>query len=70
MSDKLILKNNSEITIESGASLSNIGVVSETKDDMITTWDLILLLLNIKTLSLKMKLLLFRMTELFLHTLI
>ena len=40
MSDKLILKDGSEIYIEAGASLSRIGVVSATKEDMIATWDL------------------------------
>ena len=40
MNDKLILKDGSEINIESGASLSSIGVISATKADMISTWDL------------------------------
>lgn len=40
MSDKLILADGSVISIESGASLSGIGVVSATKADMVATWDL------------------------------
>lgn len=38
--DKLILKNGTEISVEPGASLSDIKVVSETKDFMVDTWDL------------------------------
>ena len=41
MSDKLVLKDGSAINIESGASLSQIGVVSATKVDMTATWDLL-----------------------------
>ena len=41
MRDKLILKNGSEIKIEFGASLSDIRVVSDTKYDMLTTWDML-----------------------------
>lgn len=41
MKDKLILKNETEIEIESGASLSDIRVVSDTKADMIATWDIL-----------------------------
>ena len=40
MSDKLILKDGSVINIEAGASLSSIGVVAATKEDMTATWDL------------------------------
>lgn len=39
MKDKLILKNETEIEIESGASLSDIRVVSDTKFDMLSAWD-------------------------------
>lgn len=38
--DKIILSNNYEIEIESGASLSDIRVVSDTKVDMLSTWDM------------------------------
>lgn len=39
--DKIILSNGTEIEIESGASLSDIRVVSETKYDMISLWDML-----------------------------
>lgn len=39
--DKLILGNQSEIEIESASSLSDIKVVSDTKYDMISTWDML-----------------------------
>lgn len=39
--DKLILANQSEIEIESASSLSDIKVISETKYDMISTWDML-----------------------------
>lgn len=39
--DKIILSNGYEIEIESGASLSDIRVVSDTKYDMISTWDML-----------------------------
>lgn len=39
--DKIILSNNYEIEIESSASLSEIRVVSETKVDMLSTWDML-----------------------------
>lgn len=39
MNDKLILSNQSEIEIESASSLSDIKVISDTKYDMISTWD-------------------------------
>lgn len=38
--DKLILKNGTEIEIESGASLSDIHVLSNTKADMVSKWDM------------------------------
>lgn len=41
MKEKLILFNQSEITIESISSLSDIKIVSNTKYDMITTWDML-----------------------------
>lgn len=41
MKDKLILTNQSEIEIESGSSLSGIKVLSQTKYDMASTWDMI-----------------------------
>lgn len=39
--DKIILANNYEIEIESGASLSDIRIVSDTKYDMVSTWDML-----------------------------
>lgn len=41
MKDKLILNNQTEIEIESVSSLSDIRVISETKYDMISTWDML-----------------------------
>lgn len=41
MKDKLILSNQTEIEIESASSLSDIKVVSDTKYDMISTWDML-----------------------------
>ena len=41
MKDKIILSNNYEIEIESGASLSGIRVISDTKYDMLATWDML-----------------------------
>lgn len=41
MKDKLILNNNTEIEIESGSSLSDMKVISETKYDIISTWDML-----------------------------
>jgi len=38
--DKIILSNNYEIEIESGASLSDIRVISDTKYDMVSLWDM------------------------------
>ena len=37
--DKLILKDGSEIELESGASLSTLGVLSEDKAAMVDVWD-------------------------------
>lgn len=39
--EKLILSNNQEINIESGSSLSDMKVLSETKYDMISVWDML-----------------------------
>lgn len=39
--DKIILSNGYEIEIEFGASLSDIRVVSDTKYDMLATWDML-----------------------------
>jgi hypothetical protein len=39
--DKIILSNGYEIEIESGASLSDIRVVSDTKYDMLSAWDML-----------------------------
>lgn len=36
---KLILANKAEIQIEDGSSLSAIGVVSDSKETMLATWD-------------------------------
>lgn len=41
MKDKIILSNNYEIEIESSASLSDIRIMSDTKYDMLTTWDML-----------------------------
>lgn len=41
MKDKLILTNQSEIEIESASSLSDIKVISDTKYDMVSTWDML-----------------------------
>lgn len=38
--DKIILSNDYEIEIESGASLSDIRVIFETKYDMVSLWDM------------------------------
>lgn len=37
--DKLILKDGTEIELETGASLGAIGVLSENKTAMVATWD-------------------------------
>lgn len=39
MKDKLILKDNTTIEIEAGATLSAITVLSSTKEEMIEKWD-------------------------------
>ena len=39
--DKLILNDQSGIGIESASSLSDIKVLSETKDDMVSKWDML-----------------------------
>lgn len=39
MKDKLILKNGTEIKIESASSLSDVRVISETKNDMTSVWN-------------------------------
>ncbi len=39
--DKIILSNNYEIEIESGTSMSDIRIVSDTKYDMLNTWDML-----------------------------
>lgn len=41
MSDKLILANGSVINIKEGGSLSSIGVVSSTKEEMLSVWGLL-----------------------------
>lgn len=40
--DKLILKNGIGIEIESGASLSDIRVIFDTKANMVDTWDMLI----------------------------
>ena len=52
MSEVLVLKDGSEITLEEGASLSRMGVVSATKAGMAATWDL-LTNTNLKALQVK-----------------
>lgn len=39
--EKLILNNQSQLNIESGSSLSDMKVVSETKYDMVSIWDML-----------------------------
>lgn len=41
MKDKLILNNQTQIELEAGASLANMMVLSETKYDMVSTWDML-----------------------------
>lgn len=41
MKDKLILKNQAEIEIESASSLSDIRVLSSSKEEMLSTWDVL-----------------------------
>lgn len=37
--DKLIMKNGTEIELETGASLGNLSVLSTDKASMVSTWD-------------------------------
>lgn len=39
--EKLILNNETQINIESGSSLSDIRVLSDTKYDMVSVWDML-----------------------------
>lgn len=39
--DKLILNDGTEIGLESGSSLSDIRVLSDTKADMVSKWDML-----------------------------
>lgn len=39
--DKLILNNQSQLNIENGSSLSDMKVISETKYDMVSVWDVL-----------------------------
>lgn len=39
--DKIILSNGYEIEVESGTSLSDIRVLSDTKQDMLDVWDML-----------------------------
>lgn len=39
--EKLILNNQSQINIEIGSSFSDMRVLSETKCDMVSTWDML-----------------------------
>lgn len=41
MKSKLVLNDNTEIIIESASSLSDVRVISDTKYDMISTWDML-----------------------------
>lgn len=41
MKDKIILNNQLQINIESGSSLSDMKVLSETKYDMVSIWDML-----------------------------
>ncbi len=41
MKDKLILNNQTQIEIESASSLSDIRVVFDTKDDMVSVWNIL-----------------------------
>lgn len=52
MNDTLILKNGTELQIESGASLTDIRVLFPTKQDMIAAWDM-LTEENLKEMSIK-----------------
>lgn len=37
--DKLILKDNTVVELEAGASLNNVGVVFANRESMLSTWD-------------------------------
>lgn len=52
MSERIVLKNGTEIIIEAGARLSQLGVVSASKEEMIATWDL-LTVENLKEMQIK-----------------
>ncbi len=52
MKDKLILADGTVIDLEVGASLSSIGVLSESKEKMLETWNL-LTDENLKTVQVK-----------------
>lgn len=52
MNDKLVLNNGTEVEIQPGSSLSDIRVVSQTKTDMVNTWDLFTNE-NLKTVKIK-----------------
>lgn len=41
MSEKLILNNQLQLNIESGSSIFDMKVVSATKYDMVSTWDML-----------------------------
>lgn len=41
MKNKLVLNDNTEIEIENGSSIGDLLVLSETKQDMIATWDML-----------------------------
>lgn len=41
MKDKLILADGTVIELEAGASLSSLGVLSESKEKMLETWELL-----------------------------
>lgn len=41
MKDKIILNNQQQINIESGSSLLDMKVLSDTKYDMLSTWDML-----------------------------
>ncbi len=41
MKDTLVLKNGTELQLESGASLTDMRVLFPTKQDMIATWDML-----------------------------
>lgn len=41
MKDKLILADGTIIELETGASLSSLGVLSESKEKMLETWELL-----------------------------